>query len=67
MSKNLADFLNDVMAHAKKNPAKRQEGMPAEESATNMRPALCYQRLPERLRYGFATVYMQIPGFPIGC
>ena len=50
MSKNLADFLNDVMAHAKKNPAKRQEGMPSEESATNMRPALCYQRLPERLR-----------------
>ena len=50
MSKNLADFLNDAMTHAKRHPAKRQKGIPAEEPATHVESMRGYQRLPEGLR-----------------
>jgi glycosyltransferase involved in cell wall biosynthesis len=50
MASNLAAFLNDVMAHAKSHPAKRQEGMPPETPATYTRPSRGYQRLPTGLR-----------------
>ena len=50
MAMNLAAFLNDVLAHAEKHPAKRETGMPPETPAIYEQPNRGYQRMPEGLR-----------------
>ena len=50
MALNLAAFVNDVAVNAERHPARRQNGLPAEEPASYQRPARGYQRLPVSLR-----------------
>lgn len=50
MGANLTGFLQDVMAQAAKQPARREAGMPPEEPVVYARPAQGYQRLPAGMR-----------------
>ena len=50
MSANLTAFLRAVMAHAERQPALREAGMPTEETAVYHHSERGYQRLPEGLR-----------------
>ena len=50
MSRNLAAFLEEVMAHADQQPAQRLTGLPAEEPPTYTSQARGYQKLPAGLR-----------------
>ncbi len=50
MAQNLVALINDMMAHAERQPAQRQEGLPAAEPVTSPGAARGYQKLPAGLR-----------------
>ena len=50
MSRNLATFLTDVMAHAARSPAKRENGVKPKAPVGCAERRRVYQRLPARLR-----------------
>jgi len=61
MSRNIAQFIQDVLANARQHPAKREAGLPSPGPILDRNPARIYQTLPASLRGRIRTVVGNSP------